>query len=1409
MIQIGLTDYTPQSKIIDIKNKKGAVKAKYAIGAKDLLKHTLMSEHYIEVSFELNRSVAFRRSDYIQWEGDKYTLRADYIPEQVNKRQYRYTLKFEAVEMLFQDIQYYYLNQNLKESEWRLTGNAAYFIQIAVDNINRYFGTKDFTVGTIEPAEIKDIVFTTNTHIFDALTQIADEYQAEWYLTGKTLHLVKKVSFGSEVDFETDVSVVSMKREEGDNNTRYTRIVALGSTRNLTNDYRAPSTGEAVDAIYPKRLRIPVAKGDVIDVLPDMSPEEVVEGTVIFDEVYPKRVGTIEAVGTIEYTDTDEETGKQTKWNAYKFKDSGINFKEEYMLPGQELRVSFQSGNLNGRDFALVFRKKGFSETDPSQYFEIVRTDDYGTELPNDTLKPHVGDTYVLYGFNIALVSEQYVPQAEQELYDTAAEWLRKQLTDTSVYECDTAIKHFADNLMDLAIGQKVRLVHEQFDGGYRSSRVMGFEKRLNNKYHATYTVGDNPAYSRFGKLEDDVKELQHAGIVYQNLGGGGSVYLIKQFDTTRPTDFNVYSAMATNAKYFNKQTGDTVTGDALFRENLQVQGIAIADVFQNSTFTAGQLGSGFQIKRDANGKSYMEVDNIMVRDEAVFNRLTIAEIKSVGGTILLSLASMVIAGVEDKPGTWKCYFDHNDETIPNDFAVGDQAICRKYTGKNIKYYWAVVTAVGADYIELSKTDKEGSGSPAADDEVIQLGNRADVNRQHAIMLSAYGSDAPSIKQYSGIDSFDMTGKEVTVLSPDGNKFTGAFTVSTNGTDAPVYKDVGRFENGKPYYLHDRVSHLGSYWVCIVAKTIQMPHEDSAVWRKDTAGSTDITNAVDELRRETYSGFKVLSDEITSSVTEIKNYTDNTFTAKTIFNTEIEQLSNRISLKASQEDLNAAVSRIRQAEIKLEPDNIQLIVKDQTEKQVSEKSNVVNLFRDGSFEYGYTHPTTTGTGGTLANVRSYESQSEAPPLFGKRALFAKMWGYGDAYFYLNQQTPVIGGRTYTIVFWHHDGGDPGATASYLFDSTGSHYLMPMTWGYGWHKEVWKWTAPADATWIQIRFGRYGTDPAWSVFDGVMIIEGDLTFTPDSYIECIDDINAGIDKAQSTADSKTTLDEVASSLTIAGNKISLASKTIELKGTTIAQAIEAEDLKVGSRDGVSALEVRKDGIFYAKGSSSSNSSLTIDSATQTIKIKSPKSSSGEGEPSNYSSEITISSSLGAVETKNTSGISIMSANGFYTNQAKINPFPDVLGYVPMQASVAALGTGSLNNGTGVIGVVGVYGEATNSGNAPAYGGYFNKLRANGLIMNVKIITTSYTLQPTDVVVNSYATSDITVWMPRNPYIGQTYIIRRVSSSGIKLNGNGYQIWRDNPYTETWVDSAKGDTTMMIFDGNYWQYYKMVR
>lgn len=208
---------------------------------------------------------------------------------------------------------------------------------------------------------------------------------------------------------------------------------------------------------------------------------------------------------------------------------------------------------------------------------------------------------------------------------------------------------------------------------------------------------------------------------------------------------------------------------------SMLVRGLVTAKGIQSPGFSTGALGTGLCLKMDENGDSYIEVDRMLVRKVAEFIQLVIQEIKHVGGQIVLTPASMKCIRVEDTGSAYRCYFEATDgeKTVENQFVAGDQARAQTFNVKegvneNVKntYYWRLVTGVGDNYIDLSKTDCDaGSTVPAAGDEIVQLGNRNDVARQAAIILSAYGNDAPYFKMYRGINSYKLEGKEFVNLS--------------------------------------------------------------------------------------------------------------------------------------------------------------------------------------------------------------------------------------------------------------------------------------------------------------------------------------------------------------------------------------------------------------------------------------------------------------------------------------------------------------------------------------------------------------------------------------------------------------------------------------------------------------------
>ena len=317
-------------------------------------------------------------------------------------------------------------------------------------------------------------------------------------------------------------------------------------------------------------------------------------------------------------------------------------------------------------------------------------------------------------------------------------------------------------------------------------------------------------------------------------IGGGGSgVDIIKKDDMRSLTDRNVLSSLRTiheiTSRIITSDDTDTELTDNNLLSSLRANedlnkaiellkriclrkdqedkteylvkllGGVITDNIESQNFISGALGTGFLVKRDPKtGRSYAEFDEIYVRLKAVFESLTIKELQSVGGEILLTLASIEctkvekisVASVYDSSGArlydsdnaalyvpvatggvYRCYFtaDDGEKAIINQFTAGDMAQCRQFNIKagvyeNVanRYYWRYVLSVGENYIDLSVDDcEEGSDIPQAGDKIIQLGNKTDPARQNAILLSAYGLTAPTIQMLQGIDSYTLEGKAV------------------------------------------------------------------------------------------------------------------------------------------------------------------------------------------------------------------------------------------------------------------------------------------------------------------------------------------------------------------------------------------------------------------------------------------------------------------------------------------------------------------------------------------------------------------------------------------------------------------------------------------------------------------------
>lgn len=592
--------------MIDIKDKNGNLRYSVEITDKCVYYKALMEEEYVLLSFDSDTIVPLAKGDYIDTEfGQFYIVTLD-KPKRNANGGYAYEQKFHVGWERLRNRLTFYDRQKGSEKSWKMTQTPEYFLDIITGNIyDAGYGRYTYEIAA-SLTEMKLVEFDA-TNIIDALTAVAEAWETEWWISDKVIHLTK-CEYGSAVSLQLDDTLSDIESDKSQDTSYVTRLYAFGSTRNLKKNYRKDETASTVvEGVVETRLKLP-AGVPYVDAWENLQPEDVVEGVAIFDDIYPRREGKIASVTTKEYMDTIEnEDGTTTKekWNAFRFTDTGITFSADYVIEGEELRIVFQTGKLAGMDFAVTFNPDGLKETDSKcQVFEIVRNEDYGVALPTDDFKPSVGDTYVLYGYDTSFVADKLVSAAEEELHNAAIDYVAKASQDKSVYTCKTnpircagytenALGKMAYNpsdVIDLDVGQSVTLYDQNyFATGYRKSRIRSFEKRLDNKFDCTYTIGESSVYSNRDALQEQIDDLTYQSKEISNVYGT-AIYLVKRYDNTAPTDSNAFSSKRALFEFLRKNVPDTATAPLRMAAGLTVEGGLAADSAELDEAEAGKL---------------------------------------------------------------------------------------------------------------------------------------------------------------------------------------------------------------------------------------------------------------------------------------------------------------------------------------------------------------------------------------------------------------------------------------------------------------------------------------------------------------------------------------------------------------------------------------------------------------------------------------------------------------------------------------------------------------------------------------------------------------------------------------------------------------------------------------------------
>lgn len=851
---------------IDIKDISGAIQLTTLINEGCKRKFTLMKEDYIMLKFSLENPIYFKLGSYVECNFELFEMCDLQKPAfNTNTAGYDYELRLDAYYWKWKNKIFKYTPETTgQEASWNLTAPLDVQAGIVLRNLKALGYTykgQDFVFSIDSTVENKSQLMSyDNINILDACFEMAKKWDCECWVTENIIHFGRCES-GDAVDFEIGKNVQEMSQSES-RSTYATRIYAFGSTKNIPSDYRPVDETVVVNGVVQRRLMLPEGT-PYIDAYPDMTTEEAVEQVVIFDEVYPRRTGIMSDVTTIEVTDkveNEDGTTTEEKWNAYRFRDTGVNFSEKYILPGQELRIRFASGLLNGLEFAVKFNPEGKPEkledggwNPEAQLWEIVRNEDYGRPLPGDVLFPQDGDEYVLSGWDSTKITELgLVGAAEQELKEKTEKYAAKSKIDPSTYGC-TMMSNDAyreDGVHNFyGIGQKVNLINKAYFENGRQSRVIGFEFNLDYSFDSpVYTVGETAAYSRIGELEEKVESLTLKGQTYTGDGGSG-VYVIGSHDSTPATDHNVYSALRSLIMFMRKDTEER-TGFLLSL----LGGTVIKKYAKFGDFVTGV--SGGYIGEDARA----ELEALVLRSslsvpELRFNRQTYFEgyntISPGGGLKIKSF-------VANSDGSYTVTPDLEDGVPlgqkPDDILLGfwhDKSVT---TGDFIGFRKIQYRITSADYDEKTFVMVPRPGYefvPHNEMRLGQTGNFTDKERQTYIIIDVRDGNC-CITLVDNANTWDPEpaqmkswfGKKkgMTINGINCDRFSAVlqdiimtgliFQIDEiTGSTVRVPIDFPSWEPGRKYAYYSRVPHNGSTWLCVNDKgTISEPSENNPDW---------------------------------------------------------------------------------------------------------------------------------------------------------------------------------------------------------------------------------------------------------------------------------------------------------------------------------------------------------------------------------------------------------------------------------------------------------------------------------------------------------------------------------------------------------------------------------------------------
>lgn len=267
--------------------------------------------------------------------------------------------------------------------------------------------------------------------------------------------------------------------------------------------------------------------------------------------------------------------------------------------------------------------------------------------------------------------------------------------------------------------------------------------------------------------------------------------------------------------RFVSKEHDDIVKGVITFLKGI----IAKAVSYFQGIVNRGDINNNGDITNKGNisNAGNITTKNLTVTGKATFFELEIQKAKATGGMTVNSAGFFHVDAVVETVDGFVCYqrAEKDGVKLLQTCEVSDQMMCSNGmnildSGKGNRYYWRKVTKAPKEVVThtidgkeekclklvLSKTDHSDNTTdiPQVGDDLVQIGNSDNKERQSVIMTCAYNSfdgdlKAPYWVQYDGVNDYKLSTHKRTWFAANGSQVTGNFKVQSDNGELESIED--------------------------------------------------------------------------------------------------------------------------------------------------------------------------------------------------------------------------------------------------------------------------------------------------------------------------------------------------------------------------------------------------------------------------------------------------------------------------------------------------------------------------------------------------------------------------------------------------------------------------------------------